>query len=548
MIRFGDREVYPTPVDDAELAELSDYLRRRRGAHPRLARHRRRRRARCGAATSPTATSASTPTTRPDAAAAPPHIWARSVPRAATGRDAVSVSDGRRRPVRTSVPPGVVGPPRVGMRRPRRTRGYADDHHGLITRAPRRSRDDGVSRASWSRADRPTGGSTWCTRGRPPAAGRADAGAGHRRRRAGRPGAVALAPTRPPACWGSPADDDPSSSIVGRAVTRGPSSTASRPPPATCTTSPVRAPTSRPRTCCGCCATSGPSIAAASAAVGHWSTRPGWRHRSRSGSAVDRHVAPRPPRRSRFRDALGGVADRGRTQAGRQRAGAGDARAVRALRRRRRSSSTPGSPATMVDFLDRRHADRAGVRRLGVPRPAATGPHGAPSSDRRRSPVTSAAILGERRSHVSAASTCRRARHRDQAMVVAPTSGRAGPTSASPRRSPSRPDGDTRTGRGTVPDLGLLRAQNGRLTTIAPRCQRGATGSLRGHADAAVDADRLGVEVAVGHALDDDRRQLLRVAEALREQHALLQVGLERLAVVAGAVDRGVDQARGRRC
>ena len=27
MIRFGDREVYPTPVDDAELAALSDYLR-----------------------------------------------------------------------------------------------------------------------------------------------------------------------------------------------------------------------------------------------------------------------------------------------------------------------------------------------------------------------------------------------------------------------------------------------------------------------------------------------------------------------------------------
>ena len=37
VIRFGDREVYPTPVDDAELAELSDYLARRRGADPRLA-------------------------------------------------------------------------------------------------------------------------------------------------------------------------------------------------------------------------------------------------------------------------------------------------------------------------------------------------------------------------------------------------------------------------------------------------------------------------------------------------------------------------------
>ena len=27
VIRFGDRDVYPTPVDDAELAELSAYLR-----------------------------------------------------------------------------------------------------------------------------------------------------------------------------------------------------------------------------------------------------------------------------------------------------------------------------------------------------------------------------------------------------------------------------------------------------------------------------------------------------------------------------------------
>ena len=50
---------------------------------------------------------------------------------------------------------------------------------------------------------------------------------------------------------------------------------------------------------------------------------------------------------------------------------------------------------------------------------------------------------------------------------------------------------------------------------------------LRRHADAAVDADRLGVEVGVRHALDDHRRQLVGPAEALREQHALLQVGLE---------------------
>ncbi len=48
VIRFGDREVYPTPVDDAELGFADRVPRRRRGPHPRLTRHRRRRLHRVG--------------------------------------------------------------------------------------------------------------------------------------------------------------------------------------------------------------------------------------------------------------------------------------------------------------------------------------------------------------------------------------------------------------------------------------------------------------------------------------------------------------------
>ena len=48
VIRFGDREVYPTLVDDAELADAVGLPARRRGAHPRLAGHRRRRLHRVG--------------------------------------------------------------------------------------------------------------------------------------------------------------------------------------------------------------------------------------------------------------------------------------------------------------------------------------------------------------------------------------------------------------------------------------------------------------------------------------------------------------------
>ena len=48
-----------------------------------------------------------------------------------------------------------------------------------------------------------------------------------------------------------------------------------------------------------------------------------------------------------------------------------------------------------------------------------------------------------------------------------------------------------------------------------------------GHPDPAVDADGLGVHVAVRHELDHHRRQLFFVTEPRREQHAGLELGLE---------------------
>ena len=48
VIRFGDREVYPTTVDDAELAKLSDYLRGDEVLIHVVARHRQRRLHRVG--------------------------------------------------------------------------------------------------------------------------------------------------------------------------------------------------------------------------------------------------------------------------------------------------------------------------------------------------------------------------------------------------------------------------------------------------------------------------------------------------------------------
>jgi glutamate N-acetyltransferase / amino-acid N-acetyltransferase len=76
--------------------------------------------------------------------------------------------------------------------------------------------------------------------------------------------------------------------------------------------------------------------------------------------------------------------------------------------------------------------------------------------------------------------------------------------------------------------------------------------AIRGHADAAVDPDGLGVHVAVGDALDSTierelaRGRRRRGAWGTARPSALgEQVLLERLAGLALAVDRGVDQARG---
>lgn len=67
---------------------------------------------------------------------------------------------------------------------------------------------------------------------------------------------------------------------------------------------------------------------------------------------------------------------------------------------------------------------------------------------------------------------------------------------------------------------------------------------LRWHPDAAVDADDLGVHVGVGDQFDHHRRQLVRLAEAVRKEHGLAQLRLECLGVLTLAVDRGVDQPR----
>src|SRR5690242_733355 len=68
------------------------------------------------------------------------------------------------------------------------------------------------------------------------------------------------------------------------------------------------------------------------------------------------------------------------------------------------------------------------------------------------------------------------------------------------------------------------------------------SGSLRLHADAAVDADGLGVHVTVRDQLDRERRELLGRAEAVREEHADLESLLELLRALALPVDRRVDQ------
>ena len=113
-------------------------------------------------------------------------------------------------------------------------------------------------------------------------------------------------------------------------------------------------------------------------------------------------------------------------------------------------------------------------------------------------------------------------------------------------RSVARRPRRLRVGRPRPDDGGLHGRGAGRARRVTlPRAGRGL---LRGHPDAAVDADDLAVHVGVGQALDHHRRELVAGAEALGEEHVLAEVGLERLRRLALAVDRGVDQAGGDRC
>ena len=76
----------------------------------------------------------------------------------------------------------------------------------------------------------------------------------------------------------------------------------------------------------------------------------------------------------------------------------------------------------------------------------------------------------------------------------------------------------------------------------------GSVDLLRLHPDAGVDADRLGVHVRVGQQLDRQRGELGRPTQAVREEHVLGQLALERLGALARAVDRRVDQPRQDAC
>ena len=68
--------------------------------------------------------------------------------------------------------------------------------------------------------------------------------------------------------------------------------------------------------------------------------------------------------------------------------------------------------------------------------------------------------------------------------------------------------------------------------TGPPSC--GKPGLLGRHPDAGVEADRLGVEVAVGQQLDRQRRELVRAAQALREEDDRAERRLELLGGIAG--------------
>src|ERR1700722_16329830 len=65
---------------------------------------------------------------------------------------------------------------------------------------------------------------------------------------------------------------------------------------------------------------------------------------------------------------------------------------------------------------------------------------------------------------------------------------------------------------------------------------------FRGHPDAAVDTDDLGVHIRVGHQFDDHRGQFVGATQAVWEQDRLAQLRLEGLRYFAFTVDRGIDQ------
>ena len=90
---------------------------------------------------------------------------------------------------------------------------------------------------------------------------------------------------------------------------------------------------------------------------------------------------------------------------------------------------------------------------------------------------------------------------------------------------------DRSIGGSSVEHGGQLRIDH-RLLPCVPCCV-GRRLLFRLHPDAGVDADRLGVHVAVGQQLDGQRGELGGVARAVREQHVLGQLGLERLGALA---------------
>ena len=487
VIRFGDREVYPTPVDDAELAELSDYL---RGDEVRIhvvARHRRRRRAPCGAATSPTATSASTPTTRPEPASPRDIGPSSSAGRARRGRD---------RTDRAEVRP--LGDPQGRLES---TRDLAADTDG----PPGGVEHRGVSTTSWfsgRRRPAPRGGSRVARR-----RGSLDD--------AGRPIAAAVV--------GDLEERASHRSAAGCGLPFAVTATRSR------SNVPVR-----PQLGAAGCSLTGPRPAGPRAV--HVNIRHAMSRSSVRSGAVD------VPSRRRVGTSCTGLAHAAGLRA--------------ACRRPRRGRQACRCSALGLDEVRRQsRSDRSSSSASAALRGSRLPPYG------------STPIAGTRSTSASSDPTCRSTTA--GSSTPRPVPGRlASRSGRAPRRSTDTPwamatyrrdrpseaerrAGSERSAAGhpRLVDDGpnsVTSAPDHQPATRSPIDWRDA--SLRRHADAAVDADRLGVEVAVGDALDDHRGQLLRGAEALREQHALLQVGLERLAVARRCRRSGCRSGRGRPC